>query len=103
MPEPPPVTMMCRSWKRSTTCLLLRDHSSSIRPMSMIETLRSVMRFRRFDLDPVARRLAKAANVHDLRPMARRRLPRGVLDYIAGGPEDQHPMVENNAALLRIG
>src|SRR5829696_2376056 len=103
MPEPPPVTMMCRSWKRSTTCLLLRDHSSSIRPMSMIETLRSVMRFRRFELDPVARRLAKAANVHDLRVMARRRLPRGVFDYIDGGAEDEHTMGENTAAFRRIG
>jgi L-lactate dehydrogenase (cytochrome) len=71
--------------------------------MSMIETLRSVMRFRRFDLDPVARRLAKAANVHDLRVMARRRLPRGVFDYIDGGAEDEHTMGENTAAFRRIG
>ena len=69
----------------------------------MIETLRSVMRFRRFELDPVARRLAKAANVHDLRVMARRRLPRGVFDYIDGGAEDEHTMGENTAAFRRIG
>ena len=69
----------------------------------MIETLRSVMRFRRFELDPVARRLAKAANVHDLRLMARRRLPRGVFDYIDGGAEDEHTMGENTAAFRRIG
>ena len=71
--------------------------------MSMIETLRSVMRFRRFELDPVTRRLAKAANVHDLRLMARRRLPRGVFDYIDGGAEDEHTMAENSAAFRRIG
>src|SRR4029077_4031767 len=75
--------------------------SSSIRPM--IETLRSVMRFRRFQLDPIARRLARAANVHDLRVMARRRLPRGVFDYIDGGAEDEHTMAEDSAGLRRIG
>jgi L-lactate dehydrogenase (cytochrome) len=69
----------------------------------MIETLRSVMRFRRFQADPVARRLARAANVHDLRLMARRRLPRGVFDYIDGGAEDEHTMAENAAAFRRIG
>jgi L-lactate dehydrogenase (cytochrome) len=69
----------------------------------MIETMRSVMRFRRLELDPVARRLARAANVHDLRVMARRRLPRGVFDYIDGGAEDEHTMGENAAAFRRVG
>jgi L-lactate dehydrogenase (cytochrome) len=69
----------------------------------MIETMRSVMRFRRPELDPVARRLARAANVHDLRLMARRRLPRGVFDYIDGGAEDEYTMGENSAAFRRIG
>src|SRR3954452_23264452 len=69
----------------------------------MLETLRSVMRFRRFRLDPVARRLARAANVHDLRVMARRRLPRGVFDYIDGGAEDERTMAENSTAFHRIG
>ena len=40
----------------------------------------------------MARRLARAANVDDLRPMARRRLPRGVFDYIDGGAEDERTM-----------
>jgi L-lactate dehydrogenase (cytochrome) len=71
--------------------------------MTMIETLRSVMRMRRLEVDPVARRLAKAANVHDLRIMARRRLPRGVFDYIDGGAEDEHTLGENAAAFRRIG
>src|SRR3954468_7576504 len=69
----------------------------------MLETLRSVMRFRRFRLDPVARRLARAANVHDLRVVAPRRLPRGVFDYIDGGAEDERTMAENSTAFHRIG
>src|SRR3954465_471347 len=68
----------------------------------MIETLRSVMRFRRFRLDPVARRLARAANVHDLRKLARRRLPRGVFDYIDGGAEDERSMKANRDAFAQI-
>ena len=35
--------------------------------------------------------------------MARRRLPRGVFDYIDGGAEDEHTMAENAAAFRRIG
>ena len=41
--------------------------------------------------------------MHDLRLMARRRLPRGVFDYIDGGAEDEHTMAENSAAFRRIG
>jgi L-lactate dehydrogenase (cytochrome) len=64
----------------------------------VIETLRSVLRFRRLELDPAARRLARAASVADLRTIARRRLPRGVFDYIDGGAEDERTMAANAAA-----
>ena len=52
--------------------------------MRFLDSLRSVLRFRRFELDPVRRRLARAASVDDLREIARRRLPRGVFDFIDG-------------------
>jgi L-lactate dehydrogenase (cytochrome) len=68
----------------------------------MIETLRSVLRFRRLQLDPVARRLARAASVADLRAIARRRLPRGVFDYIDGGAEDERTMAANAAAFAAL-
>jgi L-lactate dehydrogenase (cytochrome) len=60
-----------------------------------IETLRSVLRFEPLELDPVTRRLRRAANVADLRAMARRRLPRGVFDYIDGGAEDERALRGN--------
>src|SRR6266516_1400828 len=69
----------------------------------MVSTLRSVLRFRPLELDPVARRLAHAASVSDLRAMARRRLPRGVFDYIDGGAEDERTLAANSAAFHRIG
>ena len=68
----------------------------------MFDTLRSVLRFRRFERDPVLRRLAKAANVADLRSVARRRLPRGVFDYIDGGAEDESALARNTAGYRRL-
>ena len=65
--------------------------------MGMIETLRSVLRFRPFELEPVERRLARAASIEDLRGIAKRRLPRGVFDYIDGGAEDELTLERNTA------
>src|ERR671918_1188860 len=70
--------------------------------MRWLDTLRSVLRFRRVELDPVARRLARVASVGDLRRLARRRLPRGVFDYIDGGAEDERTLAANSAAFARV-
>ena len=64
----------------------------------MFDTLRSVVRFRRFELDSTKRRLAKAANADDMRRIAKRRLPAGVFDYIDGGAEDERAMRANREA-----
>ena len=64
----------------------------------MLRTLRSVLRFRSFERDPVARRLSRAASVEDLRRIARRRLPGGVFDYIDGAAEDELTLERNSAA-----
>jgi len=61
----------------------------------MLETLRSVLQFRRFELDSSKRRLARAANVHDLRRIARRRLPAGVFGYVDGAAEDERTLQAN--------
>ena len=71
--------------------------------MNPIETLRSVMRFERIEADPVERRLGGAACVADLRRIARRRLPRGVFDYIDGGAEDERTLAANEAAFASVG
>lgn len=68
----------------------------------MFETLRSVLRFRRFEPDPVRRRLGRAVNVADLRAIARRRLPGGVFDYIDGGAEDEIALTRNAEAFRRL-
>jgi L-lactate dehydrogenase (cytochrome) len=67
----------------------------------MFDSLRSVLRFRRFELDANKRRLATAANVDDLRRIAKRRLPAGVFDYIDGGAEDEVAMRANRDAFSR--
>ena len=61
----------------------------------MLETLRSVLQFRRFEIDSSKRRLARAANVHDLRLIARRRLPAGVFGYVDGAAEDERTLQAN--------
>jgi L-lactate dehydrogenase (cytochrome) len=63
-----------------------------------IETVRSVVRFDAVETDLVARRLAKAASVDDLRRIAKRRLPRGCFDYIDGGAEDERTLAANSRA-----
>jgi L-lactate dehydrogenase (cytochrome) len=70
--------------------------------MGMYETFRSVVRFRKFETDPVARRLRTAMTVEDLREIARRRLPRGVFDYIDGGAEDERSLANNAAGFGRL-
>jgi len=68
----------------------------------VLETLRSVLRFEPFERDPVIRRLRQCASVDDLRRAARRRLPRGVFDYIDGGAESESTLAANSAAFARL-
>jgi L-lactate dehydrogenase (cytochrome) len=68
----------------------------------MVETLRSVVRFKRFETDPVTRRLRGAASVADLRRLARRRLPAGVFDYIDGAAEDERTLAANVDAFAAV-
>ena len=68
----------------------------------MFKTLRSVIRFRKFETDPVARRLARCASVEDLRTLAERRLPKGVFGYIDGAAEDERTGVRNCDAYHRL-
>jgi L-lactate dehydrogenase (cytochrome) len=68
----------------------------------MLRSLRSVIRFRRFERDRVLRRLSRAASVDDLRELARRRLPSGVFDYIDGGAEDEVTLGRNVEAFRRL-
>ena len=75
-------------------------HRGGVRGMAA--TLRSVLNFRPIELDPVARRLRGAANVDDLRRLAKRRLPRGVFDYIDGAAEDERTMAANRAGFADL-
>jgi L-lactate dehydrogenase (cytochrome) len=68
----------------------------------MLETLRSVLRFEPFERDPVVRRLRRCASVDDLRRVARRRLPRGVFDYIDGGAEAETTLAANSDAFAKL-
>ena len=67
----------------------------------MLRTLRSVLRFRRRARTRAERLRNEAANIDDLRRLARRRLPGGVFDYIDGGAEDEVTMRANGDAFRR--
>ncbi len=70
--------------------------------MGMIETFRSVVELREFERDRAQRRLRKAADVDDLRRIAKRRLPGGVFDYIDGGAEDERSAQSNVDGFAKI-
>lgn len=67
----------------------------------MFESLRAVARFRSFERDPDLRRMQRAANIADLRAIARKRLPGGVFDYIDGAAEDEVTYRRNESAFNR--
>lgn len=61
-----------------------------------------LLRFRRLELRPARRRLRRAVNLDEMRLMARRRLPRGVFDYVDGGAEDELTLTANVDAYRRL-
>src|SRR5690242_17394020 len=68
----------------------------------LFDTLRSVLRFQPWERDATARRLRRCASVDDLRSAARRRLPRGVFDYIDGGAEAEISLRGNSSAFAAL-
>ncbi len=63
----------------------------------MLKNLRSTIRFRTPTFNRNKARLDRAANIEDLRKMAKDRLPGGVFDYIDGGAEDERALRNNSA------
>ena len=68
----------------------------------MLNTLKSSVRLRRFRFGKTARRLERAANVMDLRTMAKHRLPGGVFDYIDGAAEDERSLARSMSAFADL-
>ncbi|MGH8928452.1 MAG: alpha-hydroxy acid oxidase [Acidimicrobiia bacterium] len=75
--------------------------STTPRKKSWLGPLR-LLRFRRLEFSARRRRLRKGVSVGDLRSIARRRLPRGVFDYIDGGAEDELALSANVEAYRRV-
>lgn len=69
--------------------------------MGLFRTLRSVASFARPTLSARKRRFDRAANIDDLRLIAKRRLPGGIFDYIDGGAEDETSLLNNREAFQR--
>ena len=67
----------------------------------MLNTLRSVVRFRAIERDRTLRSLAKVADVGDLRTLAKKRLPAGCFDYIDGAAQDEVTAAANVSAYTK--
>lgn len=67
-----------------------------------IRYLASLIRFKRFEPNARARRLARAHTIADLRTIARRRTPRGAFDYTEGAAEAEISLARARQAFLDI-
>jgi len=70
--------------------------------MGMIATFRETVQFRTVSWSLRARRLERCVTIDDYRRLARRRLPRGVFDYIDGGAEDERTLRGNSSSFSRL-
>lgn len=66
------------------------------------ESLASVLQFAPLEFRPLQRRLRRSVSVADMRRLAKRRLPRGVFDYIDGGAEDERTLSANCDAFAKV-
>ena len=62
--------------------------------------VRELLRFRRPELSPVKRRLARALTIDDLRRAARRTTPRAVFDYVDGAADAGITAGQNRQAFI---
>ena len=70
--------------------------------MGILRTVRSVIRFKKPVLSRQKRRLSKAANILDLRLIAKRRLPGGIFDYFDGAADDEVTYRRNSSVFERF-
>jgi L-lactate dehydrogenase (cytochrome) len=70
--------------------------------MGMVASFRATVRLRAPAIRPQERRLRAMVSVDDMRSIARRRLPRGVFDYIDGAAEDERSARRNVDAFARV-
>jgi len=68
----------------------------------MFKSVKSVLRFRRFERNSDQRRLNRSANIDDLRNICKRRLPAGVFGYIDGAAEDERTHRKNTAVYSEV-
>src|SRR3546814_11693272 len=56
------------------------------------------MKVRRIGGNRMVRRLDRCLNIEDIRRLARRHLPRTIMDFVDGGAADERTMAANRAA-----
>ena len=84
----------------NVTALLGGGGPGALTPMRLRE-LRGMVGVRRPQLAPAKRTLARCHDIPDLEAAARRRMPRAVFDYVAGGADEELTVERNLAAFRR--
>jgi L-lactate dehydrogenase (cytochrome) len=67
-----------------------------------LRAFQSVVRFGVPETNLITRRLSRAANIDDLRRIAKRRLPRGIFDYYDGAALDEVTLQRNTSSFSNI-
>jgi L-lactate dehydrogenase (cytochrome) len=67
-----------------------------------LRAFQSVVRFGVPETNLITRRLSRAANIDDLRRIAKRRLPRGIFDYYDGAALDEVTLQRNTSSFSSI-
>ena len=80
----------------------MTDRRANARRISRWSELRPYLRTQPLRRTPLERRLAGAADVGDLRDIARRHTPRAVFDYVDGGAEREASLRRSREAFERI-
>lgn len=78
------------------------DGGTVRRQLPAWKDLAPLLRRRRLDGTRDERRVARAADIDDLRRLARRRTPRSVFDYVDGGASGEMSMARARAAFGRV-
>jgi L-lactate dehydrogenase (cytochrome) len=80
----------------------VKQGSHTARRLPRPSELRALLRTQPVELDRTERRLRNAHTIADLRRIARRRVPRGVFDYVDGGAEEEVSLRRSREAFARV-
>ena len=80
----------------------MKEGTRTARHVPRWSEVRPLLNTQPLELDRTARRLRNAHTIADLRRVARRRVPRGVFDFVDGGAEEEVSLRRARDAFARV-